>query len=210
MFHFFKFHVFQLVHKMPLSPKYWQFLNKVITMPTMHFPRYWQEQKQFHPSTGISRTTPKMLLPQVLTGFRINRRHADPQCFAPSTGGIQTQSTAWGNRFPPVLAVPGPTVTVFSSSTGRTTNDPGEPRIRACRGVGLPFPGCGVVRRCEARNTVFAKGSELGRSHEEACSFWRPRGVPDCTEREVGKLGFRTKRAGTHFPTFRFDHIMRG
>ena len=27
--------------------------------------------------------------------------------------------------------------------------------------------------------------------------------MPDCAERKVGRLGFRTKRAGTHFPTFR-------
>ena len=92
--------------------------------------------------------------PQVLAGvtaeslspkyghFEPTVLHPAPRrkCFAPSTDGIQNQSTAWRNRFPP--------------STG------GSWTYRA----GWPFPGCGAGR-CEERTTVFAKGSKLGRSH---------------------------------------------
>ena len=104
-------------------------------------------------------------LPQVPAGFTNNRGHGgialqvlaasgrihNHTQNAPSTGGIQNQSTARGTAFPQVLAVPRPTGTVFSSSTGRTTNDPDKPRIRACGGAGWPFPGCGVAGRCKER-----------------------------------------------------------
>ena len=125
------------------------------------------------------------------------------QCFAPSTGGIQNQSTAWRNRFPQVLAALGPTAIAFSSSTGtelrtiQTNHGSGRAGVRGGR-----FRDAGL-RGALRGNMVFAKGSKLGRSHSEACSFWKPCGMPDCPERKVGRLGFRTKRAGTHFPTFR-------
>ena len=157
------------------------------TTPKMPCPKYWRDSKhggiaflggvafpQILAVPERSQNHVRNALPQVLAGFRSNQRH----------GGI---------AFPQVLEVPGPTVNVLSPSTGRTTNDPDEPRIRAC----------GVAGRCEERNTVFVRGSKLGRSHQEASSFWRPCGVPDCPERKVGRLGFRTKRAGTHFPIFR-------
>ena len=57
--------------------------KRIMTMSTMRFPNYWRESRRnrIHPSMGISRSRRK--------------------CFAPSTDGIQNQSTARGNRFPP-------------------------------------------------------------------------------------------------------------
>ena len=123
--------------------------KRIMTMSTMRFPSYWRESRRnrIHPSMGISRTHrmhhhEENALPQVLTEFRINQRHGGIAFHQTTpTSGIQNQSTAWRNRFP--------------QSTG------GSWTHRA----GWPFPGCGVAGRCEERNTVFAKGSKLGRSH---------------------------------------------
>ena len=158
---------------------------------TMRFPSTGRSQtvegtaESLSPKYGHFQNTPCCIqnhaenaLPQVLTGFRTNRRR--------------------------VLAVPGPTVKVFPQvlaqnyERSRRTTDPGT---RGCGVAVSGMRGCGG--RCEERNTVFVKGSKLGRSHSEACSFWKPCGEPDCPERKVGRQGFRTKRAGTHFPTFR-------
>ena len=76
-------------------------------------------RNRFQPSTGISktlrtasRTMPKMLCPKYWR---------------------DSESINGMGNFPQVLAVPGPTVKVFSPSIlAVTTNDPDEPRIRAC------------------------------------------------------------------------------
>ena len=114
-------------------------------------------------------------LPQVLAGFRINQ----------------------GIAFPQVLAVPGPTVKVLSPSTGRTTNDPDEPRIRAC----------GVAVRCEERNTVFAKGSKhtkLGRSHQLRgfllLETMRGAGLPRTESWKIGFQDQACRNALSNFP----------
>ena len=158
-------------------------INAVVTMPTMPLcfaPSTGGIRKQSRarrnrcpPSTGFQDafvTTPTMLCPkpQVLAGFTNNRGHGgialpvlaasgriqNHTHNAPSTGGIQNQSTARRIAFPQVVAVPRLTVKVSSSSTDRTTKGPDEPRIRAC----------GVAGRCEERDTAFPKGSRLGRS----------------------------------------------
>ena len=105
--------------------------------------------------------------------------------FPPSTGVSRTHRES---SFPQVLAEIRPTQKRW---------------IRGCRGAGLPFPGCGVAGCCQARNAVPAKQNKGERSHQKPFSFWRPCGVPDCPERKVGRVGFRSKRAATHFPTFR-------
>ena len=104
-----------------LSPEYWQFRNAIIAMPTMRFPSTGRSQtvegtaESRSPKYGHIQNPPYCIqnhtenaLPQVLTGFRNNQRTGEslspkphPQCFGPSTGGIQNQSMAWGNRFPP-------------------------------------------------------------------------------------------------------------
>ena len=148
-----KFHVFQLWFQSQ-EPRTWEHgvfsvheISKSTlrtafrTTPKMPCPTYWRDSKHGGIAFPGGMAFPRVLavpersynhahsaLPQVLAGFRINQ----------------------GIAFPQVLAVPGPTVKVLSPSTGRTTNDPDEPRIRAC----------GVAVRCEERNTVFAKGSK--------------------------------------------------
>ena len=147
-----------------LSPKYWQFRNAVIAMPTMRFSSTGRSQtvegtaESLSPKYGhfqnhrtASRTTPRMPCPKYCRDSEPIDGAGDslspkPQCFAPSTGGIQNQSKAWGNRFfPRVLAVPGPTVKVFSSSTGtelrtiQTNHGSGHAGVRGgrFRDVGL-------------------------------------------------------------------------
>ena len=70
-----------------LSPKYWQFRNAVIAMPTMRFPSTGRSQtvegtaEWLSPKYGHFQNPPYCIqnhtenaLPQVLTGFRTNRR----------------------------------------------------------------------------------------------------------------------------------------
>ena len=114
----------------------------------------WARRNRFHPSTGIFQNPPYCIqshaenaLPRVLTGFRPNQRHR-------------------GNAFPEALAVPGPTEKVFSSSTGSTTNDPDEPRTRACGGAWWPFPGCRLRGAARKEIRCLPRGvGKLGRSH---------------------------------------------
>ena len=82
----------------------------------MRFPKYWRESRQnrIHASTGISRThrtasrtTPKMLAPSTdgIQNQSTARGMAFPQ--TTPTSGIQNQSREWRNRFPQSNAVPG-------------------------------------------------------------------------------------------------------
>ena len=141
-----------------LSRKYWQYLNTVITMPTMRFPNYWRESETILSTTEslsplITQASPE---PTAL--------HPEPRrkCSAPSTDGVQNQSTARGNRFPQTT----PSINAWPQVLAGF-------RINQRHG-GVAFPqilavpgqtGCRVAGRCEERNTVFAKRSKLGRSH---------------------------------------------
>ena len=123
------------------SPKYWQFLNAVMTVHNA-FPQVLAgvTAESHSPKYGHFQNPPYCIqnhaenaLPQVLTEFRISQRHggiAFPQ--TTPTSGIQNQSREWRNRFP-------------KSNGGSWTHR-----------AGWPFPGCGVAGRCEGRHTVFA------------------------------------------------------
>ena len=156
---------------------------------------------------------PKMLLPQVLTGFRINKSTArrnrfppkpHPQCFAPSTGGIQNLSTAWGNRFAP--------------STGGSWTHRKSVLLKYCQNyersrgtTDLGMQGCGVavsgVRGCAARARkeiqCLPRGASLEDRTKRGLLLWETMRGAGLPRTESWKIGFQDqacRNALSNFP----------
>ena len=185
------------------SSKYWQFLNAVITCPQCVSPstggsqnssghggiaftqvRAFPEPTVLHPEPRRKCFAPSSDGIQNQSTARGSRfpPNPHPQCFAPSTGGIQNQSTAWGHPFPPCTWTHRQSVFLKywqNYERSRRTTDPGM------RGAGRPFPGCGAAGRFEERNTVFFKGSSLEDRTKRLAPFGDHAG---CRTAQNGKL----------------------